>query len=141
MIVKDCLGRERTPEHVWPDGSYSCPFCFGAVMGDWNGCHNPACAARVDEKGALDFPPEVAQKSLVEQEKRAAEVRERAEIEEFRCQYAAERAAETFAQRKAATEECERRGTCLRCLFQRSDGKPKYIKHRGPCPNAPRARV
>jgi hypothetical protein len=144
MIIRDCLGRERPVDKTWPDGSYNCPFCNYAAKVDpvtfAGGCPNPACFARVDANGALDFPPDVARKRLADLEKASAEEKSRASIAQFQRDYANKRAEEAFAARKAATEECERRGACVRCLFQRADGRPQFIRHRKPCPNAPRAR-
>jgi hypothetical protein len=147
MIIRDCLGRERPVDKSWPDGSYNCPFCFAAAKVDpvtfAGGCPNPACTARVDQHGALNFPVHVAQARLIEAEKRATAERERAEIEEFRRNYAKERSAERQEALEAALVECRDRRACERCLLKALGGgygKAKFIKHRGPCPLAPKAR-
>lgn len=131
MIITDCLGRQREPTQVWPDGSHTCPFCGAAA--ESTGCRNPACFANVD-----GFSPERARQLIAEQEARDAERVRQEEIAAFRKAYAAERA-EAEAKRQAElAAECAARGACERCLF--APGwqyvKPRFVKHRKACPRA-----
>jgi hypothetical protein len=146
MIIRDCLGREREPDKTYPDGSYNCPFCWAAVIAEYEGhtpgCKNPGCTARVNERGELDFPRDRAEERLKAEQERKAEEKRRADLEEFRRDYAAERSRAQQERLTAALVECRDRKACERCLLKALGGgfgKAKFIKHRGPCPLAPKA--
>lgn len=128
--IVDCLGRERTPEKTWPDGSYNCPFCFGAVSGEWKACRNPACFARGDTLPA--FPADRARELVAAEEARQRAETERQEVKRFRAQYASGRFAEEKARFIAALEAQANGGPCAECL--RASGYRKSIRHRKECP-------
>src|SRR5712691_7310555 len=44
-MLTDVLGRERSIEKVFPDGSFNCPFCTAAVIAPKERCENPWCPA------------------------------------------------------------------------------------------------
>jgi hypothetical protein len=127
--IVDCLGRERTPEKVWPDGSYNCPFCFGAVMGTWTACHNPACWARGEVFSP--YPVEAAREALAAAEAKLAAEKEREELKAWRSQYAAEQAAEEAARWAAAVRDEAAGGPCAQCF--RASGYRKKVRHRTTC--------
>lgn len=130
MIVTDCLGRERSPEKVFPDGSYNCPFCCAAVLAAWDGCQNPACLARVSPP----YPAARAISELAEQEKRQGE--EDARVTNHRIWLEQQRAdhEEKIAWESEQLAECDRRGACRRCLFPSGYRSVKFIRHRRACP-------
>lgn len=80
-VVVDCLGRELRAKGV-ADGSYTCPFCNGAVSAKWpehaaSKCANPACLARLSPP----YPVELARETVARQDA-AQRDRERWEREE-----------------------------------------------------------
>lgn len=129
--ITDCLGRTRSPDRVWPDGSYNCPFCSYAVAKD-TACGNPACFARGGELGP--YPASVAREVLADLEKQAEEKNRQEDLERWRKDYAAQRAAEETAWREQQIAEARRRGACLRCLFQAGHRRVKFIRHKTACP-------
>jgi len=128
MIIRDCLGREREPDKIWPDGSYNCPFCWAAVRSTDSGCPNPACTARPG------YPIERAREELARQEQRAKETREREELDEWRRKYAEERHQERLAVLANIQSEAIRRGACIDCALKNAPYRTKYVKHRTTCP-------
>ncbi len=127
--ITDCLGRERTPEKVWADGAYSCPFCFAAVAGDWKACRNPACFARGDT--LPPFPVEDARERLARAEAFERQAKEQEELKAWRAQYAAERAREEEQRWTEALEAEANGGPCAACL--RASGYRKKVRHRTAC--------
>ena len=126
--IRDCLGRERTPDRVWDDGSYSCPFCWSAAKSD--GCKNPMCFARVDPT----FPVERAQALLAAEEERKAETARRERDNEWRRQYQAEQDAEHARKRQALREKCALESYCYHCAFKGFPYiAPKLVRHRKGC--------
>lgn len=127
LTVRTCLGDERLVHTTWPDGSFSCPFCFSAVRAGEPVCPNPWCDA------SPYYAPERLQ---AERDKRAAREREETARRENHAA-AMRRIVEDRASREAwETEqviEARRRGACVRCLFGASRGV-RFIKHRGACP-------
>jgi len=126
IIVTDCLGRTRTPDKVYADGSYNCPFCSYAVAPGAS-CGNPACFSRPG------FPPETARRWLAEADARQAaeEARRQAHAADMaRARLAAERRRQAHA---AAVAEAQARGCCPHCAVDRY-GRVKFIKHRKTCP-------
>lgn len=128
MKIVDCLGREREPDKVWPDGSYNCPFC-GYAAGP-AGCNNPACFAR----RSPPFPPEEARKILAREEAKAHEEEQRKELEEWRRSYGADRRREERERLQQIQETALAAGACVKCALHSGRwGRPKYIKHRKAC--------
>jgi hypothetical protein len=132
LEIADCLGRKRAPEKVWPDGSYNCPFCYGAVMGEWKACRNPACFARGDTHPS--FPVETAREALAAAEQQVLIKGERAAQLKFSRAYAEERTREDAEWRTEQIAEAKRRGACVSCLFQPGNRRVKFTKHRNGCP-------
>lgn len=129
--VTDCLGRVRIPECEYADGSYLCPFCHSPVMHSWTACRNPACFARGDTVPPM--PPETARELLAQAEEREREKALREDIARWQREYAEQRAQELTAWRAEQQAEAQRRGACLRCLFQ-SGGRVRFVRHKKPCP-------
>lgn len=134
MVITDCLGRERETVHVWPDGSYECPFCgYGVEIGT-AACRNPACFA------TPGFSPERAREQLAQQEAREAEEHSKVAVAAFRESYARERRETEAKKRTELAAECATRGACARCLFAAGweYRAPRFIKHRKVCPRTSR---
>ncbi len=152
LSVTDVLGRQRETEHVWPDGSYRCPFCGSAVSReiactsycriDHLHCGNPFCIANPH------MPPERAAEIMAKEEeaRRDLERRERdARAWRERMDAAQHADDETWS---AARAEAERRGACIECLRascwrdfgsqynppERPHGRARLVRHRGECP-------
>ncbi len=133
VIVRDALGRQREAPRVWPDGSYTCPFCSAGVRADEGtenkpGCPNPACVARDG------FPRDVAEKLLAADAARAREEAERKRLDTWRREMSEQRAREEREKREAMRAEAVERGACLVCLH--ASGYRKFVKHRKECPKA-----
>lgn len=121
MIITSLLGETREVE-PYIDGSYTCPFCGGAVLGDWVGCRNPACDAG---PGTV----EAAQERKATRERRAAEAAERERANEvWRATMDASREADRL-RRIELREEAEREGYCVKCILQ---NPAKRVRHRDP---------
>jgi hypothetical protein len=131
MVVRDVLGNERTPDKVWDDGSYTCPFCFAAARVCDNGCPNPGCHANPA------YPIDRALADVARLEAAAKEAKEREATRVWRERYHREREQETADRRKEIEAECATRGACVRCALQPGwEYKPAhYIKHRKTCPH------
>lgn len=139
LAVTNVLGETREVEKVYADGSYNCPFCFGAVT--------PAMVAR---SGGCENPARIANKSVsVEWARRQVEAATARRDEEARRQrdlewgrrYREEQADNERARRRELEAQALARGACTRCLFKDYGwqvGRPKFVKHRGLCPKAPR---
>lgn len=142
--IIDCLGREREPSHIYPDGSYNCPFCSAAVtpvmvaFADRK-CPNPACFAH-GGIGVPSFPVERARELMTEQERAERERQERAHLAEWHQQHAAEQRAAENARLDAVAHEARTRGACARCALDsaRYSRPAKYIRHRKGCPQETR---
>ena len=85
QTVRDCLGRERQPDRVWPDGSYNCPFCWSAAKPE--GCANPMCFARISPP----FPVERAREIVAAEEVKAKEAADRETHRAWQTAYAEEK--------------------------------------------------
>lgn len=138
VVVVDCLGRERRPEKIYPDGSWNCPFCWAAVVAgtpehEASACPNPGCFARGP---SCPFPRAEAERLLAEQERRAREQKEREDLNRERERLARERVEARDRQVAYVSAEAERRGACERCAERstRFGGAPKYTRHRLGCP-------
>lgn len=130
IVVRDCLGRERRPVHIYSDGSFNCPFCSYPVIGK-PGCSNPACFARVDPP----YPVEEAKRRIALDELRKKEERKRAADAAWSEKWREEDRKEREAERARRIAEAEKRGVCVWCMIAGGDYRPpKFIKHRGPCP-------
>jgi hypothetical protein len=139
--IVNCLGETRTPQPVYPDGSYSCPFCLAGVAGTSPAalarkCPNPACFARHDPP----FPADVAREIVDKIEARKREERARKELHEERMRLAAESAQAKQVARQAVTDDARVRGACATCAVDsiRYGGTPKFTKHRNGCPKEKR---
>lgn len=124
LTIVSILGETREVSYVYPDGSYTCPFCGGAVVNgrDDDVCRNPACDA-----GAF-ATVERAEANRAKRERRAAEAAERerrAEAQRAAFQSFAESRRENVAEWHRLADED---GYCLTCLV-RTDGR-KRIRHR-----------
>jgi hypothetical protein len=133
--ITDCLGRTRSPEKIYEDGSWNCPFCCAAVMAGSvehaeRRCPNPACVARGD------YPPERARQEIEETERRERELAEWTERQRWARVYADERRHEEGARLDAVLVEAAARGACVRCAVEsaRYGRKPKFTRHRISCP-------
>ncbi len=144
MEITDVLGRTRTVDKVFDDGSWNCPFCNYAVnpsqtcrgraagyrndCGTVAHCQNPACSANPHN------PAEWVREQEAEAERQKREERAR----ETRMAEAVKRAQEDREARAAATESLRqvaiKTGACVRCALHPSNYKKKLVKHRGPCP-------
>jgi hypothetical protein len=142
-LVAIANGEARPIEQVWPDGSYTCPWCFYGVQADAAGCGNPACFALV---GSTYWTAERI-------EARRAELKARAD-EEARRQRDHEAALERIAAERqdridkwaVVAAEAEKRAACLSCLrasawetfgspwYDKPEGRAKFVRHRGQCP-------
>lgn len=134
VVIVDCLGRSRSPEHVYPDGSWNCPFCVAAVQVGSPAhvarkCPNPGCFARGPE---YPFPRETALKAIADIERREQEAKERADVDEFRRAYAEERRAKLAERDNETIAEAKRRGVCVSCALESVKyGRPaKFRRHR-----------
>ena len=135
ITITDVTGRQREAPHVWPDGSYTCPFCSSPVRPTDKSCQNPACAA------GENASPERVRAGIEREEKRKSEEARHQEIREFQKKYAEESRNERLARQAELTAEAVRRGACTRCLgktsiFQTGHGTPKFVRHRSGCPLA-----
>lgn len=133
LTVTDVIGRQREAPHVWPDGSYTCPFCGSAVGPTDKACPNPACPA------GQYASPERVRAGIEREEQRKQEEASRQEIREFQTKYAEDTRRERLDRQAELTAEAVRRGACTRCLgktsaFQIGYGTPKFVRHRGLCP-------
>ena len=146
MTIIDCLGREREPTTIYPDGSYNCPFCSAAVtpvmaaFADRK-CPNPACFAR-GGIGVPSFPVERAREILAELAREECERKKREDFARWQAEYAKQRRAQENARMNAITHEAWTRGACVRCALDsaRFSRPAKYIRHRKGCPQETRAR-
>ena len=154
---------EARDAKTYEDGSYSCPWCGGAVPSPehpnyadgeypvyireaWeaHGCANPACFARVNPP----MPIEVIERVRAEaQARRDEEARRKRDHEAAMARIDAERQArvDKWAQVSA---EAEKRGACISCLRAsdwesygnpwnaKPEGRAKFVRHRGACPRA-----
>jgi hypothetical protein len=123
ITVRSVLGEERGAE-LWTDGSFTCPFCGGAVIpgvtnhfGASRPCGNPVC-----EAGGASAAHVLERKAL--------QAERRARREELERQSAAQ---QRFAEERQERERREREaviadGFCSTC-FSRSAGR-KRIRHR-----------
>lgn len=132
--VVDCLGRSRSPERVYPDGSWNCPFCSAAVQAGTPAhaalkCPNPGCFARGPEH---PFPRETALKAIADIERCEREAKERAELDAWRRSEGERRRADQEKRDGEILSEAKRRGACVRCALQSASyGRaPRYIHHR-----------
>lgn len=131
MIVVDCLGRERTPDKFWPDGSYNCPFCNYACSPA--GCPNPACFARVSPP----FPADMAREIIRKQEASKREEDERSEIRRWSLERAREQSNAQKSFFDSAASQARAVGACERCARSKSDfyrSKIVIVRHRKRCP-------
>jgi hypothetical protein len=139
--VTDVLGNVRPKGHVYPNGDWNCPFCGAAVLTPNDEryrpcractgvhCQNPACHANPH------YPVERAREDVHRAEARKAEEREREETSRLREQYAEEQRKERETKQNEIVQEAKRRGACVRhALLGFPYQKPKFVKHRGPCP-------
>jgi len=123
---KDVLGNEREITQRWADGSFACPFCTYPVTGTH--CCNPWCVANPTMSAAT------AAELYAERAKKAeAEERAKRDRESIAAFHREQRDAHA-AWRAEQTAECERRGACVRCLFQPGWQRAKFVRHRGKCP-------
>ena len=144
MTIIDCLGREREPSHIYPDGSYNCPFCSAAVtpvmvaFADRK-CPNPGCFAR-GGIGVPSFPVERARELMAEQEREERGRQERADLDKWQREYAAEQRAAENARLDAIADEARTRGACVRCALDsaRYSRPAKFVRHRKGCPQETR---
>lgn len=136
--VSNCLGQSKPIEHTYDDGSYNCPHCYGAVKGDWLGCRNPACFARVDDLGRLDYPIAEAQKREAAAKAAAEEKASQRRLADWRQEYADTRRRERAERISEVIAEARRRGACERCVNVSDYGPVKYVVHRKACPKAKR---
>lgn len=143
LVVKNILGEERPVEHAYPDGSYTCPFCHYGVQSSERGCPNPACTARVDAAtGELDFPRATAEAWRTSALTRAADEAERVANAKWSAQWRETQRAEQATRRAEVEKEVVARGACVRCALKDFPyGKVKFVKHRGECPLAVKART
>ncbi len=135
ITITDCLGRERSPDHTYEDGSWNCPFCMAAVQAGSvehaeRRCPNPACFARgdfpVDRARALIEADDMRK---VEEAARVRRVNEGIAAQAARMQADRER-------RHEVTLEAEDVGACVRCALEsiRYGRALKLTKHRKQCP-------
>ncbi len=124
-------GNTRPIAAVWPDGSYTCPWCGAPVFPSdpaWatRQCPNPACLA---------YPTWSADAVRAELDRRAAQQREE-EDRQARAAWGlkqAERRRQQEADEWAAlAEQARKRGACLLCLRHSPwwGGRPKFVRHR-----------
>lgn len=123
------LGERRLADPVWPDGSYSCPFCRAVTLPGFSpapleGC---LCPNRECEAGGA-----TRAQALEARERKA---RERAEYEEWQREFEArspgeieERIRALSEQRHAEARELSAQGFCPTCFLD----KGKRIRHRAP---------
>lgn len=146
LSVTTADGETRPVTQIWPDGSWSCPFCNSPNLpGDtrtWDGpCSNPACLV-----GGWGSPENVARVRL-EHEQAAEAASQRAWL--HRAQEA-DRASREESRRAAVDvfgAEAQEHGYCIEC-WGRSTGwgmwlsRVKRVKHRRPenCPSIRRRR-
>jgi len=138
--ITDCLGRTRTPDTIYEDGSWNCPFCMAAVQAGSTehaarACPNPACFARLG-----GYPVERAREALATEAARVREREQRTEVAAWHQRYDAERAAERARAVDAIRTEASARGACVSCAIESTRyGQPaKFTRHRKGCPRAPR---
>ena len=130
--ITNVLGEARPVCSIWPDGSYSCPWCAYAVHGSDNGvCQNPACWA--GRWAHVDWVRDAKAKA----EKRAQEEAERKRNHEWAMERI-RRENEERNQRRAefAAKVREAKG-CWRCSIEPDrygSGEGKIKRHRGICP-------
>ncbi len=145
--ITDVLGRVRTVEKVYPDGSWNCPFCFSAVGVDrdvrdaqrhYTGggcgkthCQNPACFANPH------YPPDRARAEVAAAEARAREEASRKEVHRWAMARAEEARQARAAHKAEVRAEAEKRGACVSCALHSlrfGAAVAKFTKHRAVCP-------
>lgn len=131
VIVTDALGRQREAPRVWPDGSYTCPFCSAGVQAHEGtekkpGCPSPGCLAQ------HGYPFERAREELAKEAAKASEEADRKRRDTWRRETAEKRAAEERVMREQKRAEAVERGACLVCLH--ASGYRRFVKHRAHCP-------
>jgi hypothetical protein len=127
------LGEERQTDKVWPDGSYTCPFCGSAAHKE--GCKNPACSAGEFALANPERMRAIYAQRKAEADARKAEEADRQATREWSARYHKEQRLEQARAREAVVAEANRRGACVTCALEPLPYRPpKYIKHRGACP-------
>lgn len=126
LVICNVLGEERTAVKVWPDGSYTCPWCGAAVIpgetkpfGPDRPCGNPWC-----EAGGASV------EQVLERRRRAAEEKARREATERRTAELARWNEEARQRRAQEEQELAEAGQCVVC-FRRSGGR-RRVRHRRP---------
>jgi hypothetical protein len=74
--LKNVLGESRPIKHVFPDGSFNCPFCSAAVIAPKTECYNPWCEAHPSMPAAEVVKRREAAAAKEAEEKRRREVAE-----------------------------------------------------------------
>jgi hypothetical protein len=133
--ITDCLGRKRSPDRLFEDGSWNCPFCYAAVVAGSIEhaelrCPNPACVARGD------YPADRARAELEAAAKRERELADWKATQHWAREYAAEQRSAEAARLDNVRLVAVARGACVNCAHEsaRYGRTPKYTKHRGVCP-------
>ena len=136
FTLRTILGDERIVRQMWPDGSFTCPFCGSAVRATERPCPNPWCDAS---------PYYSAERLQAERDKRAA--RENEEYQRKRNHaWAMERITREREERDQLYTDvratAEQRGACVRCALHSlryGAQEAKYTKHRNGCPQGRKA--
>lgn len=147
--ITDVLGRERSVDKVYPDGSWSCPFCSSPVSaGDLcrgraagyaeqcvlpliPHCQNPGCFANPH------YPVARAREELAAADRRATEELQRIETREWAARHAEEGRQARAALRAAVRVQAQARGACVGCALHSlrfGSATAKFTKHRDMCP-------
>ena len=139
LSVTDAIGRQREAPRVWPDGSYTCPFCDYPVPAGAKHCPNPACSA--NEYASPERVRENVARAQKREREEAATKASKDSLKTFSRRYAEDSLREKLTRQAELTAEAVRRGACTACLaksyaFQSGHGTPKFVRHRGPCPHA-----
>lgn len=127
MIVANALGETREVERVYPDGSYSCPFCMAAVMADdAKPCPNPMCEAN-PRANADEIRARRVERARREAERVERDKRSRIQAETTR-QWR-EREDERFRSELADVREA---GQCVECFVRSPSHRRTRVRHRSP---------
>lgn len=126
--VVNVLGECRPITRRYADGSIECPFC--CYPHNLESCPNPQCEAN----------PRMPAAAITERREQARKQKEEAEQRrrnaEWQREYHRQNQAAAETWRAEQVEEANRRGACLRCLFQAGWQRVKFVRHRGACPKA-----
>jgi len=145
LLVRSVLGDSRSADIRPGDGFpwFNCPFCGYAVfvnephpehaaLGNASRdgiCQTPWCLANPA------MPLDAARVARGEAILRDMKDEERARNHRLAMQRIESDRKEAELQRQKTVAEAKRRGACLACLFG-PGGRPKFVRHRGPCPKS-----